>query len=211
VTVRFVPPIQGSPLGSFSDPQVDEFKTEIATARCPACNRPAVAINAYKWNGMEFTYRGGRFVYPTVGYRQALPYDLPSTIRNDYEEAALVLADSEKASAALSRRCLQTLLRETAKSKSRDLADQIDEVLPTLPGYLQRQLDAVRNIGNFGTHPIKSKSTGEIVDVEAGEAEWNLDVLDLLFDFYYEQPRIAQQKRDALDKKLAETGKPPMK
>jgi hypothetical protein len=36
-------------------------------------------------------------------------------------------------------------------------------------------------------------------------------VLDLLFDFYYEQPRIAQEKRDALNKKLAAAAKPSMK
>jgi hypothetical protein len=29
----------------------------------------------------------------------------------------------------------------------------------------------VRTIGNFAAHPIKSTSTGTIVDVEPGEAE----------------------------------------
>jgi hypothetical protein len=33
-------------------------------------------------------------------------------------------------------------------------------------------LDAIRTIGNFAAHPIKSTSSGEIVDVEPGEAEW---------------------------------------
>lgn len=206
-----MPAVTGSPSGAFSDPQINEFKTEIATGRCPACGRPSVAINAYKWNGSEFVYRASRFVYPSVGYRRPLPGDVPPSIGADYQEASLVLPDSEKASAALSRRCLQVLLREAGKTKSKDLADQIDEVLPHLPGYLQQQLDAARNIGNFAAHPIKSKSTGEIVDIEPGEAEWNLDVLDLLFDFYYEQPKIAQQKRDALNKKLTDAGKPPMK
>ncbi len=40
------------------------------------------------------------------------------------------------------------------------------------------RIDAVRVIGNFAAHPIKSKSTGEIVDVEPGEAEWNLNTLE---------------------------------
>ena len=156
-------------------------------------------------------YISTRLVWPAAISRSSLPTGVPDDIANDYREAALVLPLSEKASAALSRRCLQSLLREAAKTKSKDLADQIEEVLPTLPGYLQQQLDAVRNIGNFAAHPQKSKATGEIIDVEAGEAEWNLDVLDLLFDFYYEQPRIAQEKRDALNKKLAAAAKPPMK
>jgi hypothetical protein len=47
--------------------------------------------------------------------------------------------------------------------------------------------------------------------VELGEAEWNLDVLESLFDFYFVQPARAKAKRDALNKKLADAGKPPLK
>jgi hypothetical protein len=47
--------------------------------------------------------------------------------------------------------------------------------------------------------------------VEAGEAEWTLDVLDGLFDFYFVQPMILEQMRAALDAKLASAGKPPVK
>ncbi|MGA9972020.1 MAG: hypothetical protein WA757_14400 [Candidatus Acidiferrales bacterium] len=66
------------------------------------------------------------------------------------------------------------------------------------------------DIGNFAAHPIKSKQTGEIVAVEPGEAEWNLDVLESLFDFYF-QPAILKEKKDALNKRLAEAGKPPLR
>jgi hypothetical protein len=69
----------------------------------------------------------------------------------------------------------------------------------------------MRNIGNFAAHPNKSKSSGEVVPVELHEAEWNLDVLESLFDFYFVQPARAKARRDALNKKLADTGKGPMK
>jgi hypothetical protein len=72
-------------------------------------------------------------------------------------------------------------------------------------------IDAIRNIGNFSAHPSKNKSTGEIVEVEPQEAEWNLDVLESLFDFYFVQPAVTKAKRDALNKKLADAGKPSMK
>lgn len=72
-------------------------------------------------------------------------------------------------------------------------------------------IDAIRNIGNFAAHPMKSASTGEIVDVEVGEAEWILDVLEALFDYYFVQPALLKAKRDALNKKLSEVGKPKMK
>lgn len=44
-----------------------------------------------------------------------------------------------------------------------------------------------------------------------GEAEWLLDVLEALFDFYFVQPATLRAKKDALNKKLKEAGKPPIK
>ena len=136
---------------------------------------------------------------------------MPPEIARDYEEACLVLADSPKASAALSRRCLQYLLREKASVQEGTLSKEIDEAMKTLPSHLAGAIDGVRNLGNFAAHPIKSESTGEVVDVEPGEAEWNLDTLEGLFDHYYAQPALLKEKQEALNKKLAEAGKPEMK
>ena len=47
--------------------------------------------------------------------------------------------------------------------------------------------------------------------VEPGEAEWTLDVLDGLFDFYYVQPAVLAARKAALNAKLASAGKPPTK
>jgi hypothetical protein len=38
---------------------------------------------------------------------------------------------------------------------------------------LADSIDAIRNIGNIVAHTTKNKSTGEILPVEVGEAEWN--------------------------------------
>ena len=116
-----------------------------------------------------------------------------------------------KASAALSRRCLQNLLREHFGVKHGNLADEIEAVLPKLPSHLAGAVDGVRNIGNFAAHPLKSENTGAILDVLPGEAEWSLDVLESLFDFGFVQPALLEAKRDALNQKLEEAGKPPMK
>ena len=121
--------------------------------------------------------------------------------------------DSPKASSALSRRCLQYLLREKAGAKKRDLADQIQEVLDArnLPQQLADDLDAIRNIGNFAAHPTKSTNSGAIIEVEPGEAEWGLTILEGLFDFFFVQPAAHQRRRDALNAKLGDARKPPMK
>jgi uncharacterized protein with von Willebrand factor type A (vWA) domain len=97
--------------------------------------------------------------------------------------------------------------------KSKNLADQIDLVLKNgkLPSQIADNIDAIRNIGMFGAHPKKSIAAAELLPVEPEEAEWNLDVLESLFDVFYVQPDIAKQKRAALNQKLKSAGKPPMK
>jgi hypothetical protein len=154
-----------------------------------------------------------RLVHPKGYSRAPLSPDVPARFAAVYKEACSVLADSPKASAALSRHCLQDLLRETGGVEPGDLVDEIKEVLDkkTLSAALAGSLDAIRTVGNFAAHPIKSKSTGNIVDVELGEAEWNLDTLEGLFDHYFIQPAIIDRKRAALNKKLADAGKKPLK
>jgi len=58
---------------------------------------------------------------------------------------------------------------------------------------------------------MKSKITGEIVDVEDEEAEWTLDVLEGLFDFYFVEAARAQARRSKMNQKLSDLGKPPLK
>lgn len=152
-------------------------------------------------------------IRPFTSSRPPVPSEVETIFASDYNEACLILTLSPKASAALSRRCLQNILREKAGVKKGDLANEIQQTIDSksLPSHLSESIDAIRNIGNFAAHPLKSTSTGEIIDVEVGEAEWLLDVIEALFDFYFVQPAILKAKREALNKKLAEIGKPPMK
>lgn len=130
--------------------------------------------------------------------------------RTDFTEACAVLPLSPKASAALSRRTLQAILRDKAGTTKKDLYDQIEEIVTSgkYPTYLTEDLHAVRNIGNIAAHTMKSTNTGEILDVEAGEAEWNLDVLEALFDYFFVQPTIAKKRRDELNAKPKQANKP---
>ena len=165
-------------------------------------------------NGASISVDGdysSTYIHPRAPSRSPIHDSVPGEFTADYHEACLVLADSPKASAALSRRCLQHLLREKARVKRGDLSKEIDEAMPNLPSHLAEAIDAVRNVGNFAAHPNKSTSTGEVVNVEPGEAEWLLDTLEGLFDYYFAQPAILQAKRDALNAKLADTGKPELK
>lgn len=152
-------------------------------------------------------------VRPKGTSRPPCPPEVLQNLATDYGEACIVLADSAKAAAALGRRCLQNLLRSAGNVKPGNLADEIQQVLDSgkLPSDLQESIDAVRNIGNFAAHPLKSQQSGLILDVELGEAEWTLDVLEELFDFYFVRPAMIQKKKAQLNQKLTDAGKPPMK
>ena len=194
------------------NPIVDDIEGTYVVRRCtcPSCKKIIISLGKCPTGFRSYSFE---LVRPKGISRSPLPSDIPEQFAGDYKEACLVFNDSHKASAALSRRCLQNLLREKAGTKEKDLSKQIQEVLDSnlLPPYLSESLDAVRNIGNFAAHPVKSQTTGEIVDVEEGEAEWNLDILEGLFDFYFIQKQKIQDKKDALNKKLGDAGKPQMK
>ncbi|MFA5090860.1 MAG: DUF4145 domain-containing protein [Candidatus Omnitrophota bacterium] len=188
-----------------------DYKWYLTRQICPACNKLILKLIACCKNSGIFAHE--RLVYPKGISRSPISNDVTKEFAQDYAEACLVISDSLKASAALSRRCLQNIIREKAGIKKSDLNQEIEELLKTksLPTYLSNSVDAVRAIGNFAAHPIKSTNSGEIVDVEPGEAEWLLDVLEGLFDFYFVQAAELARKRDKLNKKLAEVGKPPIK
>jgi hypothetical protein len=189
----------------------------VARCECSNCRKTIIAVAPARVGCPSYenlvlnATKPLRVVQPKDVARAPLSKEVPERFSCDYMEACVVLADSPKASAALSRRCLQHLLREVSKVKPGNLSDEIDEVMKSLPSHLAKAIDAIRNIGNFAAHPMKSTNSGEIIDVELGEAEWLLDVLEGLFDFYFVQPAILEQKRQTLNAKLKDAGKPELK
>jgi uncharacterized protein DUF4145 len=187
----------------------------VKSMTCPACKRSTILLRR-EWRtasrgGEPDTHEEFIMAWPR-GIARPLPPEVPPDYAADLQEAGRVLdAGSPKASAALSRRCLQRLLREKAATKSRDLADQIDEVIPTLPSHYADTLHSVRQIGNFGAHPIKSTITGAIIEVEPGEADWLLEALEGLFDHYFVSPARSAARTTALEAKLRSAGKSPVK
>lgn len=196
--------------GFHSDPTITSIDSDagyiwkVKHEVCPECHKIIIKLGSYIRTGRGHELANEFFAYPKANARKPLPSTIPPEFTNDYNEACLVLNDSPKASAALSRRCLQHILREKAGIKKGELFNEIQEVLESkqLPSYLSENLDIIRKIGKFAAHPNKSKATGEIVDVEPHEAEWNLDVLEGLFDFYFIQSEDNKQKRALLDKKI---------
>lgn len=196
-----------------SDHQNNKWKTQQFV--CPNCENQVINLVHLEYYSpyRRWIEKDSRYIFPKAIKTNPLPVEVDDpAVVSDYNEAGLVLADSPKSSAALSRRCLQYILREKVKTTKKDLADQIQEVIDgkMLPTEITEGLDAVRNIGNFAAHSQKSKSTGEIVDVESHEAEWNMEILYELIDYVYVRPVRFQRKKEGFNEKLKEVGKPQM-
>ena len=188
---------------------------------CPACRQIIIKIGLYVWEQVyeEFGWAwvgesSNEFIaYPRVERRGSIGDGVPADLISDYEEACAVLLISPKASAALSRRVLQSILRDKGYW-SRDLSRQIDLVLKEpdprkgLPTDLQKNVDAIRNFGNFSAHPLNDVTTLQVIDVEPEEAEWCLELVERLFDHYYVRPAADARRLAELNGKLIQAGKP---
>jgi hypothetical protein len=135
------------------------------TVVCPACENATIEI------GQSIDAMGHMLwaqVYPVGANRGPVPNEVPERIAQDYTEACNVLPISAKASAALSRWCLQHMLRSHGYT-ARDLANEIElllnetDPLKALPRRLRETIDAIRNFGNFAAHPNEDKATLEII------------------------------------------------
>ena len=209
-------------IASYQDPYGNNSQTwQWKQMHCPACHQIIIKIGLYVWRQIykelgwvwvsnsdnEFT------AYPRVERRGSIGDGVPADLISDYEEACAVLLISPKASAALSRRVLQSILRDKGYW-SRDLSRQIDLVLKEpdprkgLPTDLQKNVDAIRNFGNFSAHPLNDVTTLQVIDVEPEEAEWCLELVERLFDHYYVRPAADARRLAELNDKLIQAGKP---
>jgi hypothetical protein len=138
------------------------------SAICPACKDVTIQWAQQTAQGnMKLPWRQ---VYPVGANRGPVPPEVPSDISQDYVEACNVLPISAKASAALSRRCLQNMLHAHGY-KAKDLSKELDLLLnepdpkKALPHKLRESVDGIRNFGNFSAHPIDDKTTLQVIDV----------------------------------------------
>lgn len=152
-------------------------------------------------------------IYPVHGVVPSIVSQIPERYRADFTEATLTLAVSPRASATLSRRLLEHILVDDFGLKEGKLCKKIDRFLEIdeIPKLLRDEVDAVRNIGNFAAHPMKDDATGQIADVEPGEAEWSLSTVEALLRFVFIERPANEERVRKLDNKLQELGQKPIK
>jgi hypothetical protein len=114
---------------------------------------------------------------------QNFPTYIPQVILEDYREACIIKDLSPKASATLSRRCLQGMIRDFWKVKSGRLVDEIAAIQSQVDPLTWDAIEAVRKIGNIGAH--MEKDIDVIVEVDPNEAILLIELIETLVREWY--------------------------
>jgi hypothetical protein len=128
------------------------------------------------------------------------PY-VPKPILDDYEEACLIRDLSPKASATLSRRCLQGMIRDFWGVTKARLIDEIEAIKDKVDPLTWKAIDAVRGIGNIGAH--MEKDINFIIDVDPNEASQLINLIEILIKDWY----IIKHEREKSLQSVVELGK----
>lgn len=141
-------------------------------------------------------------IYPKFPINKQINTYVPKRYGTLFQEALQVNSISPRASATLSRYLLQNILHEELKIKKRNLADEISELekMQSIPSTLIAMLQVFRKVANFGAHPKKSTNSKEIIDVEKGEADVMLELIEELFDYIFIKPK----RQEEILKKISE-------
>lgn len=119
---------------------------------------------------------------PQVTMRHYPEY-IPEQIRQDYEEANMILEASPKAAATLLRRCLQGMIHDYWEIHEKNLNAEITALKDKVSSAQWKALDALRKVGNIGAH--MEKDVNLIIDIEPDEAKKLLKLIELLFEKWY--------------------------
>lgn len=170
-----------------------------------SCNSPTVAgyVHEAKWAVDRFE---PDYAKPPVYGARLMPMSsskpqpeyIPKPLRDDYTEACAVRDLSPKSAATLARRCLQGMIRDFCGISRSTLSQEIAALREAVQdGTADRSvtiesveaIDNVRIVGNIGAH--MERDINNIIDVDPGEAQLLIDLIELLFEEWY----IARQSR----------------
>ena len=159
--------------GSFTNSCV-----ELVFYRCPKCGKYSVTANGKGGMVDDINIQ----IKPLSTAKQFPDY-IPLAIRNDYEEACAIVTLSPKASATLSRRCLQGMIRDFWEITESNLSKAIAKLEDKVPTVQWKVIDGIRRIGNIGAH--MEKDINLIIDIEPDEAQKLIKLIEHLLDQWY--------------------------
>jgi len=177
--------------------------THLATA-CPnsACKKLTLKISLNRHHDKDYDRTGDFRVlkeWDLLPQSQSKPQPnyIPSVLREDYYEACAVLPHSAKASATLSRRCLQGIVRnfwEMPTGKRGNLGAELSFIKDQVPEDTWEGIQAIRSVGDIGAH--MEKDVNYVVDVEPEEASLLIELIEMLFEDWYVQRHKRKERSD---------------
>lgn len=165
--------------GAQSVTSTDSLPVALCFAKCPQCRK--VSLKVIGLGAEDNIYYSSPVDLPDRAID--LPDYVPVAIRSDYIEAVSIAEASPKASATLSRRCLQGMIHDFWGIKEKNLNAEISSLKSKVPSAQWSAIDALRKIGNIGAH--MEKDINLIVDVEPNEAKSLIKLIELLIDKWY--------------------------
>jgi hypothetical protein len=164
------------------------------------------ALRPYEWTGSRHNYGDALETWklrPQASVK-VFPDYIPEPVLQDYQEACLIRDLSPKASATLSRRCLQGMIRDFWEIRKDKLSQEIDALKDRVDGDTWNAIDGLRQIGNIGAH--MEKDINLVLDVDPDEASLLIGLIETLLEDWYiarhdRQERMASIKGAAEKKK----------
>ena len=165
----------------------------------PKCRQQTISLGVFQYNPSNQHVGEKVYSWHLKPESEAKPFPdyIPAQLRNDYEEACLIKNKSPKASATLSRRCLQGMIRNFWGIKKGRLIDEIEDLNTKVDATTWEAIDSVRHVGNIGAH--MEKDVNLIIDVDPDEAGLLIWLIETLFEEWY----VARYERETKMKALA--------
>lgn len=158
---------------------------QVITCPNPSCRKQKISASLYEYDPVRKALKKELYCWQLLPESEAkiFPNYIPEQLRNDYAEACLIKNKSPKASATLSRRCLQGMIRDFWKIKRRSLFDEIKELENLIDKTTWEAIDSVRQVGNIGAH--MEHDVNLIIDVDEDEASLLIWLIETLFREWY--------------------------
>lgn len=173
----------------------------------PACKEYAISATLHKTQFHTTYLRWSPIGDPLLTWTlrpqsdaKVFPAYIPAPILEDYKEACAIVQLSPKASATLSRRCLQGMIRDFWGVSKPKLFDAIAEINGKVDPLTWDAIDVVRGIGNIGAH--MEKDINLVIDVEPQEATLLIGLIELLLGDWY----IGRHEREDKLKGIVDLG-----
>lgn len=155
-----------------------ESTLQVNFYKCPNCKEYTIIAK-----GVGDSVKDVLVPIRPISSAKQFPDYIPEAIRNDYEEACAIMTLSPKASATLSRRCLQGMIHDFWGIKEKNLNAEISTLKDKIPSDLWASIDALRQLGNICAH--MESDTNIIVDIDPGESYSLIQLIELLMKEWY--------------------------